>query len=795
MPNLIGTGNNQIPTNGMLGGLAYQSPDNAVIKTLELTNLAGHNSLIPSTAVDVFVYDTRKDSDGGQWRKRTQHLSWYNETLNTATRGSRRDFPCVAVIVATANDLTIYDADDPDMPMWMVFLRDATADKRYLTNSRTNNAIFALNGQIAIADSVDTNVIKFISDTEDLYGSGGLYSPRASIVDRNNTNVVNFVITDSTKLILAGTCNDIAMTVLPNAPIDTATGLPVPTIAISTSIGVSVILDNGNVVTYNDAGGGASAKIAFTQDGKIAFAHEGATSIRIDSIRYTNYSYGSSKISKGNSEEFYINSSLPSSGWSGDVPRLLPSSYLLLGQIVANKDNILNQSSSIGLNFLARDFPTSPANNRVAYVSNSYNTGWMLGDIKGAWLSDTTTGTITGTELVTNGTFGTDVSGWTAYTANGGSIAWQTGGYLRISNADTTDPPVFAYQAITTVVGQRYILAAQKVAGTNFTIFIANSIAATPTNISSAPSWTAVETGYKYVDFVATATTSYIILRVNINSIATVDVDNVSLRIVDQDRSVTTSGLVLTGTITKSTVNSNSNLVAYSGFNASNYLVRPAGVTDLNTSNITFMSWYKGGTYASEEIIVSTGDYLTAGAVRSIYLTGSGVPGFAGWGNDFNPGVSIRDNIWHFICVTVQYVSGTTYNISVYIDGQLTGSTSKGLVTFTNTAIDVGGGTVPGTRYVNGSISLVRVSTTLPTAEQVRKIYEDEKVLFQPNSQCTLYGSSSSVSSIAFDETTKLLHAGTSSGRSVFQGLERVDYTTTAVSTAISASNSLVAEQ
>jgi trimeric autotransporter adhesin len=52
------------------------------------------------TAVDVFVYDTSRDSDGGAWRKRTQHTSWYNETLNTATRGARREFPAVAVIVA-----------------------------------------------------------------------------------------------------------------------------------------------------------------------------------------------------------------------------------------------------------------------------------------------------------------------------------------------------------------------------------------------------------------------------------------------------------------------------------------------------------------------------------------------------------------------------------------------------------------------------------------------------------------------------------------------------------------------
>ena len=89
---------------------------------------------ISDTAVDVFVYDTRKDSDGGAWRKRTQHTSWYNEALNTSTRGARKEFPCVAVIVVESNQLTIYDGDDPDMPMWMVSgLEAMAADKAKAT--------------------------------------------------------------------------------------------------------------------------------------------------------------------------------------------------------------------------------------------------------------------------------------------------------------------------------------------------------------------------------------------------------------------------------------------------------------------------------------------------------------------------------------------------------------------------------------------------------------------------------------------------------------------------------------
>ena len=79
-----------------------------------ISSIATISSSISDTAVDVFVYDTRKDSDGGAWRKRTQHTSWYNETLGTATRGTRKEFPTVAVIVYGSGFINIYDGDDPD---------------------------------------------------------------------------------------------------------------------------------------------------------------------------------------------------------------------------------------------------------------------------------------------------------------------------------------------------------------------------------------------------------------------------------------------------------------------------------------------------------------------------------------------------------------------------------------------------------------------------------------------------------------------------------------------------------
>jgi hypothetical protein len=93
-----------------------------------------------------------------------------------------------------------------------------------------------------------------------------------------------------------------------------------------------------------------------------------------------------------------------------------------------------------------------------------------------------------------------------------------------------------------------------------------------------------------------------------------------------------------------------------------------------------------------------------------------------------------------------------------------------------------------------GSAALFRISGTAPSAEQIAKIYEDEKVLFQENAQATLYGSSDAVTALAYDDDTELLHVGTSAGRSDFSGLRRVSNTTDAVGAAISASNSLIAE-
>ena len=219
----------------------------SVTSELDLTAIS---SSISDTAVDVFVYDTRKDSDGGAWRKRTQHTSWYNETLNTATRGSRKEFPAVAVIVlddlTTTGRMTIYDGDDPDLPMWMVFTGGANAQEMLPSFTSTKLVtVSALNGQICVGNNTyDLEIIDFLKD-------GGTRVSTGQYINNHNISTRNSALQSSSTSTGSGlvdrAINDVAMTVLPNAPIDDVTGLPVPTIAVATDGGISVITDSGSV--------------------------------------------------------------------------------------------------------------------------------------------------------------------------------------------------------------------------------------------------------------------------------------------------------------------------------------------------------------------------------------------------------------------------------------------------------------------------------------------------------------------------------------------------------------------
>ena len=771
--------------------------------------LSGISSSISDTAVDVFVYETSKDSDGGAWRKRTQNTTWYNETLNTATRGSRREFPAVAVIVAENDTLTIYDGDDPDLPMWMVFNAGNANGNNMIGRTNENTTCTSmLNGLLCVGrDHFGLHMINFIADRA-RFKENGYDTPYTLPIgtNRNGGNTWLGANVDGNDLV-NDLVNDVAMTVLPNAPIDDATGLPVPTIAVATDGGVSVIKDNGTVVDIRRTSDDDVHHVDLDGNRVIMFMELGA--IYVATI-------------PGNDQSGNPNSSWTVYGSYGgntsgtDYPAI--QAYGPGLDLVSMKDHTFatagfNDSNDLykGLSILSENVNSS-GNGMVAWAHTDFNTGWMHGDIKGAFLSDTDTTNITSGEILSNGDFTNGTTGWTLQDAGEGSISVSSN-QLTLNNSTSSDPPVACYQQISLEVGKYYNVISSRSTGLDVVV-----------NITTATSNGGGTGGYGNVTyhssnneigatFLATHATMYCYIRVNTNATGTAVMNFVSIRKAEEDRSINNdfsrnkaSALTINGTITKSPVATGAELVAYSGFSSSNVLVQPYN-SNLNpgTGNYSFMCWFKCSSTGGEQMIMRRFGVptVTGGMMMRIVSSSSVIQWYvrdtSSTATVVNSTMALDDGNWHCAVGTRE---GSTAKL--YIDGKLNSDSGCSVNSHdpgTTADLVIGAeesGGNPGT-YQNSadvtSLALVRYSLSAPSAAQVKKMYENEKFLFQENAKCTLYGSSDAVTALDYDEDTELLHVGTSAGRSDFQGLRRINNTTTAVTTAISASDDLIAEQ
>jgi len=308
-------------------------------------------------------------------------------------------------------------------------------------------------------------------------------------------------------------------------------------------------------------------------------------------------------------------------------------------------------------------------------------------------------------------------------------------------------------------------------------------------------------TGVKHLTFTAQTTTTYISFRVYTSGNTQYFLaDDVSCREAVPDRSVKGNGLAVYGTPTVAPVATGSDVMAISGFSTSNYLEQPYNSDlDFGTGDFCVMGWIKPNGATEGSVVYSHGGvqpnakfdcYFNAGRLR-VDLRASGQTGYHGI-----TGNTVVDSSTAWRMFAHVKVAGSHY---MYLDGKLDKSTtlnatSIGSYTYTGVPLIVGISHTYVSPISNSSLSLMRISATAPTAEQIKEIYEAEKPLFQENAKCTLNGSSDAVKALAYDDSTELLHAGTSGGRSTFQGLRRVDETSTST-TEISAQGGLIVEE
>ena len=143
----------------------------------------------------------------------------------------------------------------------------------------------------------------------------------------------------------------------------------------------------------------------------------------------------------------------------------------------------------------------------------------------------------TSVELVSNHSFNNGTTGWTLSDANEGSMT-VTNGSLVLTNDDTSDPPVYAWQAVTTVVGQTYELKVHFSGGTgtpgsNLAVYLNNtsSFGSNAGGFMTADSVSG--NGIKTMQFTATVSTTYVLVRVNANAAGTSIFSAVSIKAAD----------------------------------------------------------------------------------------------------------------------------------------------------------------------------------------------------------------------------------------------------------------------
>ena len=945
MPNLVGIGNSQVPTNAMLGGLAYQDS----VGEIDIDKI---KAKIPDTAVAIFVYDTRKDSDGGAWRKKATTQSWYNEGASK-TRGARKEFPAVAVIVIETYELVIYDGDDPNLPMWMRFefnqLQSPSANMGRTpfglghTNASPHNnlnlsCVHMLNGYLFIGANRSANSnqlqagydVNFISEIMHEYlhypvsaSNANKWRLAGKVIDRNSTEM-----SDSPTLRYDGTgysiqdmVNDVDMEVLPNAPIDQFSGLPVPTVALATEGGASIIMDDGNVYNTNDSLNWSRVNISEANGRKVLnYIFSGGGTVRhkfIDNITgdfdrdYEDYPHASastSVASNGNSDVYGHSSGMmiykrgnDPGNWSNtdfdDSKARVTSSYntgymhgdiklATLSDIVTEKDNVnyalqatqhatgrltgesyddgethfhINDDASSDNGYLAinmngltvgQAYKITMTRSAHAHLDSGYDhrvdhnhgtggqtyfyhwdnntssshvvTGVFVattsGDddlviyTNGAYIEISNfrieeTDDVGGTNLVTNGDFSNGTSGWTAHNA---SISAGSG-VLTVSDSSNAGADSQAYRTVTGLsIGKVYNVGVRHKSNTQHRLWIGTGsgpLNSGTQNVLSHTYNSSYATSYKNDYYTFTATTTSVTVALQVDGTGTAYYNWIYINQSVEDDHSGSNGygngnpFQVFGTITKEPVATGAELLSYGPFTTSNRL-RQLQNSDINFENGSFyiMLWFNNSGTNIHQTLVSRDDRELDISIladdtynrrfRIYAFNSSNSMSYLDSGNDpFLP------NTWNHLCVN--FTGGNT--CSIYVNGKLnnTGSLSYD-IDDTSHGLNIGARNTSGS-YAHAAtgtkLALIRIGGNAPSSEQIKNIYNEERDLYNENAKCTLHGTSSNIKALAFDDSNGVLHAGTSAGRSEFQGLSRINNTTTAVTTAISASNELVVEQ
>jgi hypothetical protein len=804
---LFGIGAHQVPKNSDLGSAAYKDESHFISSDLT-SKYPGFNQRMLGDDAPVgraYIYDTKLDSDGGAWRHRCQHTSWYNEELNTAYRGSRREFPEVVIITeenGSTGRVVIYDADDPSCPMWMVFAGTGSWNTSALGGPRQVTTICALNGLLAVGrNPYGYHSVNFINENIQFREAGYFRYLYGGIAKRNYQLVVSEEMGGQGDL-QADLVNWIDMTVIKDTPVNPETGIQNPTVAIAQyNGGITIFWHDNRRIEVNAAAGATYQNVDrcfIDTNGDLYFGQDGASGSR-PQFRMNVY------------PSVNTNTSYTSTTNDGDPTDKDASTNHTAGLVVpyvgddANNKayrqrHILWADSSVGygFNIIDKQPHADQRNGMIASIGASWNTGWKPSNCFLATLNET----IHTPDRISNGIpqsgekLDQNKSNWSTV---GGAGTTTNTSYRRTGSGESSaftlvgeagghyaESPTFSVKK-----GEKYILSFQALVqqASSGDYHLQNVVYdGNGTTISGfAPTWMKMYQLNKWthvsriVQFGTTGSSAKV--RIGVDDNETIFVDQVSLIPYVENRQTAYEGqygnhIRQVGVVQKQPVAPNAELLCYSGFGSSTYFKVPFTHLYANDS-FSVMCWYRGnnghlaGSYGDGEGTMWRLEF-SSNKIRWMISDGSTQVEIV------DPDVSSPDR-WH--CLVVQ--KDRNY-IKMFKDGNLvsTNYTSNLNVTDNKHGMTIGVRPDNYGEAFNGQISLFRYASSANlTADQIGKAYEDELKLFQANSKCTMHGLGSSsadnrVYDADYDEQTELVHVVAGKNRSSFRGLSLVDHVT-----------------
>lgn len=599
-------------------------------------------------------------------------------------RGNKADFPRLAGIVAEAANVTIYDLTEAGRPMWMRFIGVANQNTFIGWNVTAVSSVFALNGVMAVgAAASNLSVNNFARDfcrAHATLAGGTSYIFNGGISTRNATPK-----TSTSELywtaIPSSIINAVAMTVLPDAPVDAVTGLQVPTIAVATAGGVSVIKHNGTVV--NSAKTGAAKKVNFGTKGFVLAGFE------YDTLYVTSTTVGA----LGGSFAFAaMNSGLDvfKGGYGGGV-----TWNTQFKDITINRNALPGLVKSICQNY-SKNIASITTN-----ISDRFNDGYSCGLVRRSLLASTVAGSLTkSANLVPNPDFTTTASwslnaGWSIDTANG---------LLVGTNASSI--AILPYGAI----GPYSALVVEIVVSS----YTSGSVKLAFGELGSIPSISSAGTHYRYLT--GLAGNEFYLSGTNFTG----SIDSIRAYRVDADWSIKQSAVDVVGTLTKTQVAAASQLVAYSGFSAANYLREPYSADlDFGTGEWSASAWVNVPVTTRYNLLTKTEQFDDAVWVKNgitVIANQTIAPDGTTTADTLNEETT---NGYHNIGGFISSLAIGTYTQSVCvkdIDGRYIGVTMvKDASIFVSAIFDLSSGTVSTTSLLGAFFSNLSASIdTLP---------------------------------------------------------------------------------